>query len=221
MSTEAIQASALRTLEDYQASVSSSKSSGTNISVDDFLKMFVAQLSNQDPLSSSSSGGSGTDYLSQLAQLTMMQQLSEIGDSLSTSQAYGMIGKYVYIGDEMSSDLIFGRVDGVINSDGVYKLMVDGETYDLSEVYAVVDDETISAATDDKVLASAGLIGKTVTATTLDSAGAELTVTGQVEKILVQDGILYLVIGGQNVTLGDIIEITETEAETESEETNV
>lgn len=85
----------------------------------------------------------------------------------------------------------------------------------------MVDDETISAATDDKVIASAGLIGKTVTATTLDSAGAELTVTGQVEKILVQDGILYLVIGGQNVTLGDIIEITETEDETESEETNV
>jgi len=217
MSTEAIKASALRTLEEYQTSTSSSKSSGTDISVDDFLKMFIAQLSNQDPLSNSSSGGGGTDYLSQLAQLTMMQQLSELSSSLSTSQAYSMIGKYVYIGDELSPDLVFGRVDGVINSDGIYKLMVGGETYDLSEVYAVVDDETISAATDDKVLASAGLIGKTVTATTLDSAGQELTVTGQVEKILVQDDILYLVIGGQNITLGDIIEI----AETDSDDTNV
>lgn len=215
VSTESVTASALRTLEEYQSSTSTAKSSGSDIDVDDFLKLFVAQLSSQDPLSGSSgSGSSGTDYISQLAQLTMLKQISALNSSLDASQAYSMIGKYVYIGDgaDSSSDMIFGKVDGVINKSGVNYLMVGGETYDLSEVYAVIDGDAASAATDDEVLKSAELIGKTVTATVKDSAGVESTVTGKVDKILVKDGVINLVIGDKNVALSDITEIAETAA---------
>lgn len=219
MSTDAVSASALRTLEEYQNSSSTSKKSSTDIQVADFLKLFVAQLSNQDPMSGSSgSGSSGTDYISQLAQLTMLQQLSSLSTSLSTSQAYSMIGKYVYIGNDSSSSLIFGKVDGVINSNGVYELMVGGETYGLSDIYAVIDDDAITSATDDEVLASASLIGKTVTAnvTTKDADGnvTTSTVTGKVDKILVQDGAIYLVIGDQNIALSNVTEIAETDTST-------
>ena len=217
MSTDAISASALRTLEEYQTSASSSRSGSAGIDTDDFLKLFVAQLSNQDPMSGSSDS-SGTDYISQLAQLTMLQQISSLSNSISTSQAYSMIGKYVYIGDDSSSNLIFGKVDGVINSDGAYKLMVAGETYDLSEIYAVLDDDAISSATDDEVLASANLIGKTVTAQIIETDGdgnaTTSTVTGKVDKILVQDGVIHLVIGEQHFALGNVTEIAETAEET-------
>ena len=211
MSTESVTASALRTLEEYQSSTSKTKSSGSDIDVDDFLKLFVAQLSSQDPLSGSSgSGSSGTDYISQLAQLTMLKQMSALNESFSTNQAYSMIGKYVYIGDGTSSDLTIGKVDGVINDGGVSKLMVGGETYDLSEIYAVVDGS--SAATDDEVLKSAELIGKTVTATVKDTAGVESTVTGKVDKVQIKSGVIYLVIGDKNVALSNITEIAETAA---------
>jgi flagellar basal-body rod modification protein FlgD len=219
MSTEGIPASTLRTLEDYQKSVSSSKSKGTNVDANDFMKLFVAQLSNQDPMSGSSgSGSSGTDYITQLAQMTMLEQLSSLNTSLSTSQAYSMIGKYAYIGSDSSSSLMLGKVAGVINEDGVYKLMINGDTYDLSEVCAVVDDGAISPVSDDEVLASANLIGKTVTAsvTEKDADGKETTstVTGKVDKILVKEGAIYLVIGNQNIALSDVTEIAEAAADT-------
>ena len=213
MSTDAITASALRTLEEYQRSQSSNSSS--NLDMDDFLQLFVAQLSCQDPLSGSSeSGSSGTDYISQLAQLTMLEQISSLGSALAATQAYSMIGKYVYIGEDGSSDMIFGKVDGVIGDGGVNKLMVGGETYDMSEIYAVINEDAVSTASDDEVLKCADLIGKTVTATSTDKDGVELTVTGEVEKICVQDGTIYLVVDGQNVALSNITEISETAPET-------
>ena len=213
MSTDAITESGLRTLEAYRRN----SSSGTNLNMNDFLKLFVAQLSSQDPLSSSSGSGSGTDYISQLAQLTMLEQISDVSDALSTNQAYSMIGKYVYIGERSDSNLIFGRVDGVMSDGGVNCLLVGGEAYDLSDVYAVVDEDAASMATDDEILQSANLIGKTVTAsiTETDDEDNETTseVTGKVEKIVVKDGVIYLVIDGKNVPLSAITEITEAAPE--------
>lgn len=212
MSTEAVTTSALRTLEEYQKSTSNTRSTGSDLDVEDFLKLFVAQMSNQDPVGGSGGSGSGgTDYLSQLAQLTMLKQISALSNSLASNQAYSMIGKYVYIGNSStaSDDFIVGRVDGVINEGGVSKVMVGGDTYDLSEIYAVVDGS--STATDDEVLKSADMIGKTVTAKVKDSAGVETTVSGKVEKILVKDGVIYLVIGDKNIALANITEISETE----------
>ncbi len=217
-STDAVSASSLRTLEEYQKSSKSSSTGSSDLDMDDFLKLFVAQLSCQDPLGGSSdSSSSGTDYISQLAQLTVLEQLSALNDSLSANQAYGMIGKYVYIGQSSDSNLIFGKVEGVINEDGVNRLMVGGETYDLSEVYAVIDPGSVTAATDDQVLKSADMIGKTVkasvTETAADGTVTSSTVTGKVDKIVVKDGAIYLVINDRNIALGNITEISETTAE--------
>lgn len=219
MSTDAVTASGIRSLEEYQKSITSSSTNSMGISADDFLKLFVAQLANQDPLSGSSGGSSsGTDYIAQLAQLTMMEQLSALNDSLSANQAYSMIGKYVYIGESTDSNLILGKVDGVINEGGVNYLMVGGETYNVSDIYAVIDPNSVSAATGDEVLKCADLIGKNVTAsiTETDEDGNETTstVSGKVEKILVQDDVIYLVVGEQKIKLDDITEITEAPTET-------
>jgi|AGTN01.2.fsa_nt_gi Flagellar hook capping protein len=218
MSTDAVSASALRSLEEYQRSVSSSSSGRLGVSTDDFLKLFIAQLANQDPMSGSSGSGSGTDYIAQLAQLTMMEQISALNDSFSTNQAYSMIGKYVYIGERTDSNLILGRVDGVINQRGVNYLMVGGETYNASKVYAVISPDLVSPASDDEVLKSADLIGKTVTAsiTKTDSEGKETTTTvsGKVEKILIKRGVIYFVVDEQEIQFDDITEITQATAET-------
>ena len=45
---------------------------GSSLAVDDFLKIMVAEIQNQSPTGDSS--GSKTDYLSQLAQFTMLDQ---------------------------------------------------------------------------------------------------------------------------------------------------
>ncbi len=171
------------------------------LDINDFLKLLVAQLSNQDPMSSDSGSG-GTDYISQLAQFTMLQQLSSLDSNIATGQSYSLIGKYVYVREGTDSELIFGRVDGVIKENGVNYLMVGGETYDMSKVYAVAETDE----SDDfgaQVLSSAYLIGKHVTATV-----GESTVAGIVEKIHIQVGVIYLVIGDEEVSLDQITEIT-------------
>ncbi len=180
-----------------------------DLDINDFLKLLVAQMSNQDPVGGSSSGGgSGTDYIAQLAQFTMLQQLSTLSTSMSSSQAYSLIGKYVYLQERPDSQLILGKVDGVVRENGINCLMVGGETYDMSKVYAVAGgDDEIGGITDDQILESAHLIGKQVTAKVIGSDNNETTITGTVEKIKVKDGDIYLVVSGQDVKLGDITEI--------------
>jgi len=208
MSTDAVTAAGLRTLEEYQKQ-SRSATGKSDLGMDDFLKLMVAQMSYQDPLSSSSgSGGAGTDYISQMAQMTMLEQFSALNSALSGNQAYSMIGKYVYLTGEAGADPMLGKVDGVINEDGAFYLMVGGETYDLSAVLCVVDGDNV--ASDDEILQSAGLIGKKVTAKVMED-GEESTITGTVDKVLVKDGVIHVVIDDQHVALGDITEISDAD----------
>lgn len=190
-----------------------------NLDINDFLKLLVAQMSNQDPMSSGSSeGGGGTDYIAQLAQFTMLQQISTLSTNMASSQAYSLIGKYVFIQERPDSQLIYGKVDGAIKENGINYLMVGGEMYDMSKVYAVQDEKDNSAIAEDYVLKCANLIGKQVTAKITGENNEETTVTGIVEKVKIQDGAICLVVNGQDVGLDDITEIA---GEQTAETTNI
>ncbi|MGE5495294.1 MAG: flagellar hook assembly protein FlgD [Burkholderiales bacterium] len=195
--------------EVQNASTRSIPNKSNDLDINDFLKLLIAQMTNQDPVGGGSSrSGSGSDYIAQLAQFTMLQQLSTLSTSMSSSQAYSLIGKYVYLQESPGAQLIFGKVDGVVRENGVNCLMVGGETYDMSKVYAVADgDEEIGGVIEDQILGSAHLIGKHVTAKVTGEDGNETTITGIVEKIKVKDGDIYLVVGGRDVELGSLTEI--------------
>jgi flagellar basal-body rod modification protein FlgD len=210
MSTEAVSGSGLRTLEEYQKQSQNTGSSA--LDMDSFLKLFVAQLASQDPLSGSSGGSGGTDYISQLAQLTMLEQFTALNSALSSSQVYSMIGKYVYIGDGTKDGTVQGIVDGVVTEGDEQYLLVGGKYYSMSDVFLVVDPDAVSGATQDQILQSANLIGKTVTAV-VTKDGEETTITGKVEEIVVEDGVIYLVIDGENVALGNITGISPEDAD--------
>jgi hypothetical protein len=145
-----------------------------------------------------------------MAQMTMLEQFSTLNSALTGSQAYSMIGKYVYIAGKAGSEPLIGKVDGVINEDGAFYLMVGGKTYDLAQVSCVVGGDNV--ASDDEILQSAGLIGKTVTAKVMED-GEETTITGKVDKILVKDGAIYVVIDDKEIALCNITGISETDAD--------
>jgi flagellar basal-body rod modification protein FlgD len=205
MSTSVSTISSLLATDSSSSTKSSTSTSG--LDVDDFLTLLVSQMQNQDPLSSdSSSGSSGTDYISQLAQFTMLQQLTNLNSEFSASKAYSLIGKYVYLNDGTSSETTIGKVDGVVQNDGDYSLVVNGKEYDLSDVSAVVND---TSDVDSTILNSADLIGKQVTATVTDDTTDETTtVTGVVEKVTIDDGLAYVTINGQSIPLSSVTEIT-------------
>ncbi len=206
MSIDTVNAQVMQAIQGSGGTAASSTAKKNTLNVDDFLKLFITQMTHQDPLSGSSDS-SGADYMSQLAQITMMEQLSSINEGIVANQTYGMIGKYVYIGDGAGSDLIFGKVDGVVNEGGVNYLMVGGETYSLTDVYAAVDGGAVDPASNDEILKSADMIGRNIAAKIADEAGVESIVTGKVEKMHVKDGVVYLVVAGRDVPLSSIVEV--------------
>lgn len=192
-------ASTLRTLGELNRTTAK----GSNLSQQDFLKILVAQMSNQDPMEPTSNG----EFLAQMAQFSLLESFQTLSADFSTSRAYGMIGKYVYIQEPSQPKPVFGKVDGVVNEAGVNYVMVGGEVYNALWVAGVMDAATVENDLDGKILQGASLIGKTVTAAFKDEDGVEQTVTGTVEKLVIQDGQVFAVVGGQNTPISNIREI--------------
>jgi len=85
------------TTSQYSASSSASSSSaGSSLDYDSFLKLFMAEMKNQDPTAPTSS----TEYIAQFATFSQVEQamqtntkLDGLLSSLALSQADGIIGR--------------------------------------------------------------------------------------------------------------------------------
>ena len=97
---------------------------------DGFLKLFIAQLTHQDPTSPMDTNES----VNQMASFTMVEQITsmsasnaKIAQSLSNSSAVGLIGRTVTYIDADGESLKTGKVERVSTSaDGVSTLTVGG-----------------------------------------------------------------------------------------------
>lgn len=126
-----------------QATAINQNKKTSDISMDDFLKILAASMSNP---SIGGSGGSsdsgGTDYISQLVQFTTLEQLNTLSDTLTAStmiaqqqQAFGLIGKEVSVKGD--TETITGTVDKVKFQNGYATLMVNGTEYPMSALQEV------------------------------------------------------------------------------------
>ena len=103
----------------------------TTIDKDGFLKLFVAQMQNQDPTASQDPGES----MQQMTQFSMLEQMTnmaaentKIAQSLTTSNAVGLIGRTVtYIDADKVEQT--GKVESVTTGkDGKSSLTVAGKS---------------------------------------------------------------------------------------------
>jgi flagellar basal-body rod modification protein FlgD len=79
------------------ANTQSSNSSAGILGKDDFLKLFVAQLQNQDPTSTSQDP---SQSMSQMAQFSEVEQITNLVNSQTQSSAVGLLGKTVTYTDK-------------------------------------------------------------------------------------------------------------------------
>ncbi len=109
-----------------------------------FLELMVAQLQYQDPLEPVSN----QDFLAQLAQFSVVEGVDELNlqfkDSLkleTLGQGAGLIGKNVEYQDEITGDIIRGRVEETRLINGQLNLLVGEKQVPLVNINAVIAND--------------------------------------------------------------------------------
>lgn len=126
------------------SATSTSSSSSSELDKESFLQLLVAQMKYQDPLEPTSN----TEYISQYAQFSQVEALSNMSDSMDLSRASSLVGKEVSIKVEDSSgstSTVTGKVDYVAYENGNAYLYIDGSKYSLNDVESVIDSDYLDA----------------------------------------------------------------------------
>ena len=110
-----------------------------NLTQDDFLKLVVAQMTSQDPLNPRKD----TEFIAQMAQFSLLEQSKSMQSELAQMrtdqlflQANAMLGRVVELQDAQGAPTR-GTVSAIHVVEGMPKIVVGGQSYDLSEVVAV------------------------------------------------------------------------------------
>ena len=118
MSTTPATTAAAATTQAQTGTQSAMNSKGT-LDKDGFLKLFIAQLTHQDPTSPMDTNES----VNQMASFTMVEQITsmtssnaQIAKTLTTSNAVGLIGRTVTYVDADGETLKTGKVERVSTS---------------------------------------------------------------------------------------------------------
>lgn len=166
-----------------------------------FLKILSAELSNLDPTANNDS----TQYVTQMAQFTSMEQMTNLNSTMSNSAAYGLVGKGVTLNAYDSQGIPYtGVVQGVSGTGGDYTLSVqvneDGKNvykdFPLSSIMAVLEvpDYSIPPLNDMNgnlaMMVSSSYIGKYVELNEAKEEGENYT--GQVIGVSKINGEVFV-----------------------------
>jgi flagellar basal-body rod modification protein FlgD len=111
---------------------------------DSFLQLLVAQMKYQDPLEPTSN----TEYISQYAQFTQVEQMQNMAQSMDLQRASSLVGQEVYIKTTDSSgntNYVQGKVDYVVYENNKAYLSINESLYSIDDLDTVVDSEYLSA----------------------------------------------------------------------------
>lgn len=130
-STSAIGTNSTGQTEQGTSGSSITNSSATNISSSEFLDLMMDSLEDQNPLDPSSSDP--TQYLTELAQMTSVEQETDTAQNTqdsaqaqSVSQAVGLIGDSVTYTDQNTGASVTGTVNSVQITSSGPTMTVDG-----------------------------------------------------------------------------------------------
>jgi flagellar basal-body rod modification protein FlgD len=201
------------------SSSSSSKAAAKTLGKDDFLKMLLAQLKNQDPLKPLD----GTEFAVQLAQFSSLEQLNNMNTELKNlglyqmtqgnAQAVSLIGKEITAAQSGNF-----RVEDT-SANLSYRLSQDArkvsvKIYDLNGKLVDTVESADQKAGLQTLQWNAGRYGKggyTFEVSALDAAGnavtADTMMTGTVTAVQFKDKTVYLTVNGQEIAFSDVISV--------------
>jgi flagellar basal-body rod modification protein FlgD len=197
---------------------SSSLTKNTIMGKDDFLKMLIAQLKNQDPLNPLD----GSNFAAQLAQFSSLEQLQNMNTKLETlGTSFSSLNNVQVanlIGNEVSAKGNTTTVEGSTNTmyynlpsdvkQGTVKIYnAEGtlmKTFSFGSQKAGTNSLTWNSSN-----VSAGTYTFEVSAT--DSSGNDVSVTsmvtGKVTGATFKNNVPYLTVNGQDIAFTDILSV--------------
>jgi flagellar basal-body rod modification protein FlgD len=174
---------------------------GEDMDKNAFLKILSAELSNLDPTANNDS----TQYVTQMAQFSSMEQMTNLNNTMSNSAAYNLVGKAVTVNSYDSQGVPYtGVVQGVSGTNGNYTLSVqvneNGENvykdFPLNSIMTVlqVPDYSIpplnSMNGNIAMMVSSSYIGKYVELSEANEAGSNYT--GKVLGVSKKNGEVFV-----------------------------
>ena len=127
-----------------QSSLSQTTGASSDMDKDAFLQLLVAQMKYQDPLEPTSN----TEYISQYAQFTQVEQMQNMAKSMDLQRASALVGEEVYIKTTNSSgetSYVRGKVDYVVYENGKAYLSIGEQLYSIDDLDTVADPEYLAA----------------------------------------------------------------------------
>lgn len=129
------------TTETTETGSTSTKSSSSSLDKDAFLQLLVAQMKYQDPLEPTSN----TEYISQFATFSELEQMQNLSASMDLQRASSLVGEYVMmkVTSETTGETstILGKVDYVINENNKAYLHINGNDYSIDDLDTIIDKE--------------------------------------------------------------------------------
>ena len=126
------------------AKESSKKTSSSTVDKDQFLQLLVAQLKYQDPLEPTSN----TEYISQYATFSELEQMQNMSATLELSRASSLVGQTVLMKVTDSSGnttSVQGNVDYIVYENNKAYLSINGDLYSLDDLDTVADEKYLTA----------------------------------------------------------------------------
>ncbi len=105
---------------------------------DAFLQLLVCQMENQDPLEPTSD----TEWISQLASFSSLEEMQKMSQVMTNSQALNLVGQEVILNTKVGNEetkTVSGQVDYVTMKGGKAYLSVKGELYPMDDLVSIID----------------------------------------------------------------------------------
>lgn len=122
------------------STVAASQAGSAGLGKNDFLKLLIAQLRNQDPLKPMED----KEFIAQLAQFNTLEEMQQMNQSIEAmatrdeiTQSSALLGKQVAFYSAKQDKLVEGLVDEVRIVDGKAVLIIGGQAVALEQVRGV------------------------------------------------------------------------------------
>lgn len=123
-----------------KTSTAKTESSGNSLGKDAFLQLLVTQMKYQDPLNPSSD----TEFVAQLATFSQLEQLQNLGTTMTNSQSFSLVGKDVImkaVDSNGSTTYYSGTVDFVTVTNGKAYYSIGGNLYPADQLDTVISSD--------------------------------------------------------------------------------